>query len=207
MVHIAFHIFLFPSEICFLAYLFFKKGKFQKSGALLGGFFDGDGAGDGRADHRVVANADEPHHLDVRRDRGRTGKLRVAVHTAHGIGQAVGSRAGGHIVRVERAARAAVGCNREIFDAVLIRPFLIRTGNQVLETRRVCRVTRNGNVDFFVLHNGDALKHVVGAIDLDLGAFAVGIRRLADDLQLACGEIVVGFDIRKAVDAGNNIPL
>ena len=33
--------------------------------SLLEGLFDRDSHRDGRADHRVVAHADEAHHLDV----------------------------------------------------------------------------------------------------------------------------------------------
>ena len=35
------------------------------------------------ANHRVVAHADKTHHLNVSRNRRRTCKLSVAVHTAH----------------------------------------------------------------------------------------------------------------------------
>ena len=35
------------------------------------------------ANHRVVAHADKTHHLNVSRNRRRTCKLSIAVHTAH----------------------------------------------------------------------------------------------------------------------------
>ena len=54
----------------------------------------GNGASHGHADHGVVAGADQAHHLNVSRHAGRAGELSVAVHTAHGVGQAVRSGAG-----------------------------------------------------------------------------------------------------------------
>ena len=87
-------------------------------------FGHGHGASHRRADHRVVAHADEAHHFDVRRHRRGACELRVAVHTAHGVGQAVGSRASRHVVRVQGAAGAAAGRHGEVFFAVFERPFL-----------------------------------------------------------------------------------
>ena len=65
------------------------------------------GHGDGSADHGVVAHAQKAHHLDVSRDGGGTCELGVGVHTAHGIGHAVGSGTGCHVVRMQGATRAA----------------------------------------------------------------------------------------------------
>ena len=45
------------------------------------------------AHHGVVAHAQEAHHLHVCGDGGRACELSVGVHTAHGIGHAVGSGA------------------------------------------------------------------------------------------------------------------
>ena len=46
-----------------------RNGRFLEATKLrvLLRFFDSDSHRDGRADHRVVAHADETHHLDVRR--------------------------------------------------------------------------------------------------------------------------------------------
>ena len=76
---------------------------------LLQALGDRDSHRDGRADHRVVAHAEEAHHLDVRRNGAGARELRIGVHTAHGVGHTVGGGAGGHVVRVQRAARAAAG--------------------------------------------------------------------------------------------------
>ena len=48
------------------------------------------GASYGAAYHGVVADAEEAHHLYVSRYAGGTGKLRVGVHAAEGVGHAVG---------------------------------------------------------------------------------------------------------------------
>ena len=84
--------------------------------------------GHGRADHRIVAHAQEAHHLHMRRDGAGAGKLRVAVHTAHGVGHAVGSGTGGHIVRMQRTAGAAAGGYGEVLLALLDALLLIGTG-------------------------------------------------------------------------------
>ena len=77
------------------------------------------GHGDRGPDHRVVAHADEAHHLHMRRNRGRAGKLGIGVHPPHGVGHAVGSRAGAYIIRMEGATGAAAGGHREVFLALL----------------------------------------------------------------------------------------
>ena len=52
---------------------------------------DIDGAGDCAADHRVITDAEEAHHLDVSRNGGRACELGVTVHTTHGVGHTLGS--------------------------------------------------------------------------------------------------------------------
>ena len=101
----------------------------------------------GSAYHGVVAHADEAHHLDVSRHGGRTCKLGVTVHAAHGVGQAIGSRTSCHVIRMQGTACAAAGSNREIFFVVFECPLLISACYQVLETGGVGGVTGNGNVD------------------------------------------------------------
>ena len=118
----------------------------RKRKSYFPGFFHRDRAGDGSADHRVVAHADEAHHLDVRRNGGGTGELRVAVHAAHRVGQAVGGRARRHVVRMQGTARAAARSDREVLFAVLDRPLLIGAGNQVLEAGGVGGVAGDGDV-------------------------------------------------------------
>ena len=60
---------------------------------LLQGLLNSNSHGNGHTDHGVVTGAQEAHHLNMGRDGGRAGELSVTVHTAHGIGQAIGSRA------------------------------------------------------------------------------------------------------------------
>ena len=120
---------------------------FYKSKTLLEGFLDGDGAREGRADHGVVAHADEAHHLDVRGDGGASGELRVAVHASHRVGEAVGSRAGRHVVGMQGAAGAAARGHREVLDVILVGPFLIGARDQVLEAGRVGGVAGDRDVD------------------------------------------------------------
>ena len=94
---------------------------------------DGNGDRNGGAHHRVVAHADETHHLDVRRNGRRARELRVGVHTAHRIGHAVGRGARRHVVRMQGAARAAAARHGEVLLAVLDAPFFIGARNGVLE--------------------------------------------------------------------------
>ena len=96
-----------------------------------------NGARNGRAHHGVVAHADEAHHLNVRRHGGGACKLGVAVHPAHGVGHAIGSGAGRHVVRVQRAARAAARGNGKILLAVFNAPLFVSARNGMLETRWV----------------------------------------------------------------------
>ena len=50
-----------------------------------------DGASHGATYHGVVADAEEAHHLNVRGNRRRTGKLSVGVHAAKRIGHTFGN--------------------------------------------------------------------------------------------------------------------
>ena len=109
---------------------------------LLEALLDGDCDGNRRADHRVVAHADEAHHLDVRRNRARARELRVGVHAAHGVGHAVAGRARRHVVGVERTAGAAARGDGEVLLAVLDAPLLVGAGDGMLEAGRVRGVAR-----------------------------------------------------------------
>ena len=108
----------------------------QQPRLLAEALFDGNGDGDGRADHRVVAHADEAHHLDVRRNGAGARELRVGVHTTHGVGHAVAGRTRGHVVGVERTAGAAAGSDGEVLLAVLDAPLLVGASDRMLEARR-----------------------------------------------------------------------
>ena len=141
--------------------------------------FDGNCGGNGHTDHRVVARADQTHHLNVSRNGGRTGKLSVRMHTAHGIGHTVGSRTCGHVIRMQGTAGAAAGSNREVllsgFDALL----LIGAGYRMLETGRVGGVTGDGNVNVLFPHDGNAFLNIVSTVAVDLGARRLGILGIA----------------------------
>ena len=170
---------------------------FKSEELLLHGLFDGDGDSDGRADHRVVAHAKEAHHLDVRRNGTGARELRIGVHTAPGVGHAVGGGAGGHVVRVQRAARAAAGGDGKVLLALLNALFLVSAGDRVLEAGRVGGVAGDGHVH--------ALADVVRAVAADGGALALGVGDLAHDGQLAGVIIKLGLDIGEAVDTVDDL--
>ena len=59
------------------------EGQTLRFSPLLQALRNSDGDGDGGADHRVVAHAQEAHHLHVRGHGGGTGKLGVGMHALH----------------------------------------------------------------------------------------------------------------------------
>ena len=98
-----------------------------------------------RTDHGIVAHAQEAHHLHVSGDGGGTGELGVGVHTAHGVGHAVGSGASSHVVGVQSTARAAAGGHGEVLLALLDALLLVGAGNRMLETKGAwLRMLRGG---------------------------------------------------------------
>ena len=133
--------------------------------ALFIRFLNRHGTSHGSADHGVVAHTDQPHHFYMRRYGRRACKLCIPVHTAHGVCQAIGSRTCRNIVGMERTAGAAAGGNGKIFFPVLVGPFLISSGYQMLKTRRIGRVSGNGNINAFPLHNRHALIDIVCAAE------------------------------------------
>ena len=62
-------------------------------------------------DHRVVACAEEAHHLNVRGNGGGSCELRVGVHAAHGICHTIGSGTCSHVIGMQCTACAAAGSN------------------------------------------------------------------------------------------------
>ena len=86
------HIFrIFVRKMCFLP-MFDEKSGFgtfegqnRRFSLLLQALGDRNCHSDGRADHRVIAHAEEAHHLHVRGHRGGAGELSVGMHTAHCI--------------------------------------------------------------------------------------------------------------------------
>ena len=61
--------------------------------ASVSSFLNGNSYSYSSANHRVVAHADQTHHLNVCGYRGRTCELRIGVHTAKCICEAIRSRA------------------------------------------------------------------------------------------------------------------
>ena len=55
------------------------------------------------------------------------------------------------------------------------------------------------------MHDGNALADVVSAVAADVGALALGVADLADDLQLAGVVVELGLDIGEAVDTGDDL--
>ena len=125
----------------FLRHTLIRKAQLR----VLLSFLNRNGHGDGRADHGVVAHAQEAHHFHVGRHGGGTGKLSVGMHTAHGIGHAVGSGAGCHVVGMQGTARAAAGGHGEVLLALLDALLLVGAGNRMLETKGAwLRMLRGG---------------------------------------------------------------
>ena len=172
---------------------------------LLFALSNSNGHSHSRTDHGVVAHAQEAHHLHVSGDGGRTGKLSVGVHTAHGVGHAVRGRAGAHVVRVQGTASAATRSDREVLLASLEALLLVGASDGVLEARGVGGVTGDRDVDVLVPHDGNALADVVGAVAVDGGAGTIGVGDGLDDLELAGGEVIVGLDVGEAVDTADDL--
>ena len=89
----------------------------RKCRKLLLRILHSNGHGDGRANHGVVAHADQAHHLNVSRHGGGASELGVGVHTTQGVGHAVGGGAGSHVVGMQGTARAAAGSDGEVLLA------------------------------------------------------------------------------------------
>ena len=131
----------FSGRMCFfVCYL----GK-ESVPLLLQCFLNSNSHGNGSADHGIVAHAQEAHHFYVGRHGGGTGELGVGMHTTHGVGHAVGSGAGRHVVGMQGTARAAAGGHGEVLLALLDALFLVGAGNGMLETKGAwLRMLRGG---------------------------------------------------------------
>ena len=68
---------------------------------LLQSLFNSNSDRNGHADHGVVTSAQEAHHFHVGGDGGRASELSVTMHTAHGIGHAVGSGTCSHVIGMQ----------------------------------------------------------------------------------------------------------
>ena len=124
---------------------------------------------------------------------------------AQRVGQAVAGGAGCDVIGVQGTARAAAGSDGEVLLAVLDGPLLIGAGDQVLEADGVGGVAGDGALDVLLLHDGNALHDVVGAVALDSCALALGEGDLLDDGQGLSGDVVLGLHIGEAVDTGDDV--
>ena len=106
---------------------------------------------------------------------------------------------------MQGTARAAAGCNGEVLLAQLDAFLLVGACNRMLETSRVGGVASDGNVNALVMHDSNALAHVVCAEAANLGALAVRVSDFLDDVQLAGVVIKLGLYVGKAVDAGDDL--
>ena len=75
----------------------------------------------------------------------------------------------------------------------------------MLEADGVGGVTGDGALDVLLLHDGNALHDVVGAIALDGCTLAGGEGDLLDDGQSLGGDVILGLHISEAVDAGDDV--
>ena len=161
--------------------------------------------GNGSADHGVVAHAQEAHHFYVSGNGGGASELGVRVHTAHGVGHAVGSGTGSHVVGMQSPARAAAGGHGEVLLALLDALLLVGACHGMLEPGGVGGVAGDGHVHALVVHDGHALADIVSAEAADSSPLAVGVLVLLDDLQLAGVVVELGLNIGEAVDPGDDL--
>ena len=159
----------------------------------------------GGAHHGVVAHADKAHHFNVGGHGGAACKLGVGMHTAHGVGHAVGGGAGSHVVGVQGTASAAAGSNGKVLLAVLDAPLLVGACDRVLKAGGVGGVARNGNIHALMAHYGHALVYVVSAIAAHVGTLALTVGGGLGDSQLAGVLIVLGLAVSEAVDTGDDL--
>ena len=163
------------------------RGRGRSAGVSLrlDGLLQPHGDSDGGADHGIVAHARGSPSFHVGRDRTGPGELGIRVHAAHGVGHAVGGGTGGHVVGMQGAAGSAAAGHREVLLALFVALLLVGAGHRVLEAGGVGGVAGDRHVHAFVVVDGHALAHVVGAVAAHLGLFALGIGDLPHDVA-AC---------------------
>ena len=161
--------------------------------------------GYGHTNHRVVTSTDEAHHVNVCRYGGGTCELGIAVHTAHGVGHTIGSRASSHVVRMERTARAATGSNGEVLLAVFDAVFLVAACNRMLEAGRVRGVTGDGDVNVLQFHDGNAFLYGFSTVAANLGAEAIAVSDFLHYVYFVSLEVVFGFYEGETVDAADDL--
>ena len=127
------------------------------------------------------------------------------MHTSQCICHAVGSRSCSHVVRVKGTSCTAAGCYGEVLLALLDAFFLVGTCNRVLETCRVGRVSCDGYVYAFLVHDGNAFAHIIGSIAVYFRAEPVRISNSLYFLQFSCMIVIFGLHICKSVNSGDNL--
>ena len=83
--------------------------------ASLSSFFNRYCNSNSSANHRVVAHADQTHHLNVCRYGGRTSELRVRVHTAQSIGETVRSGTCSHVIGMQSTSGTTTEATEKYF--------------------------------------------------------------------------------------------
>src|SRR5699024_3391266 len=117
----------------------------------------------------------------------------------------VGSGTCSHVVGMQGTACAAAGCYGEVFLAGLKALLLVGTCYRMLETGGVGGVSGDGNVYVLFPHDGNAFRNAVGAVAVYLRAKAVRVGFAEYFLYLIGVGIVLGLDISKSVDSGDDL--
>ena len=139
------------------------------------------------------------------RHRGGTCELGIAMHTAHGVGHAVRSRACCHVVRMEGTASAAAGSNGEVLLAILDAVLLVAASHRMLEAGGVGGVAGDGDVNVLQLHDGNAFLYGLSAVAANLGTEAIAVSHFLHDVNLVSLEVILGLHEGEAVDAADDL--
>ena len=154
--------------------------------------------------HRVVADAEEAHHLNVSRNRAGTCKLSVRVHTAQSVGHTVRSGTSSHVVGMEGTACTTTRGYAEVSLASTNALLLIGACNGVLEAGGVGRVTSDADVNVFLPKDSYAFANVVGTVAVHSGTRTVAVSNTLHFLQLACEVVELCLYVCEAVDAADD---
>ena len=161
--------------------------------------------GYGHTNHWVVAGTDKTHHINMGRYRRRTSELCIRMHTTESISHTIGSRTCCHVIRMQSTTSTTTGSYGEVLLAKLDALLLVGTSYRMLEAGRVGGVAGDGNINLLQMHDSYTLWNRVSTIALNLGARTIRIRNLFYNVNLASLVIILGLNIGKAVDTGNNL--
>ncbi len=76
----------------------------------------------------------------------------------------------------------------------------VDTHHRMLETRGVGGVSRDGNIDLFMMHDSHTFTHIIRAITTDRRSLSCRIGLLSDNLELAGGVIKLGLNVGETID-------